>query len=48
MGHDGFDALLMGVTGGSVFRAGRHEGAGSSGENDLGRWGPPEVPAVGA
>lgn len=48
MGHDGLDALLMGVTGGSVFRAERREGAGSSGENDLERWGPHEVPAVGA
>lgn len=48
MGHDGGDAKLMGGTGGSVFRAERSEGAGSSGENDLGRWGPHEVPAAGA
>lgn len=48
MGHDGDDAKLMGGTGGSVFRAERSEGAGSSGANDLGRWGPHEVPAAGA
>ena len=48
MGHDGLDALLMGATGGSVFRAERSEGAGSSGANDLGRRGPHEVSAVGA
>lgn len=48
MGHDGLDALLMGVTGGSVFRAGVLKGAGSSGENDLERRGPHEVSAVGA
>jgi len=48
MGHDGLDAPLMRGTGGSVRRAERPEGAGSSGANDLGRRGPHEVPAVGA